>query len=120
MPLDLIARRELAEHRGRVKNGELVFPSFDNDGNIAPLSDVKTTFGQALKDAGMTDFHFHDLRHTFASHYSMKGGSLYTLSRILGHRDIKMTHRYAKLSPDFIQAEKARLDSIWTVGLKTP
>ncbi len=119
VPLDSITRHELTEHKTSVKNEELVFPSFDNDGNVVPLSDVKTAFKQALKDAGISDFHFHDLRHTFASHYVMKGGSVFTLSKILGHRDIKMTQRYAKLSPDFIQGEKERLDSIWTVAPKS-
>jgi len=49
----------------------------------------------------------------------MSGGNLYTLSKILGHRDIKMTQRYAKLSPDFIDREKERLDGIWTVQQNT-
>ncbi|TRX75350.1 phage integrase [Pseudomonas mangiferae] len=42
----------------------------------------------------------HILRHTFASHYMMQGGSVLTLQRILGHGDIKMTMRYAHLAPD--------------------
>jgi integrase len=47
--------------------------------------------------AGIKDFRFHDLRHTFASWYMMNGGDLYALANILGHRNIKMTERYAKL-----------------------
>jgi site-specific recombinase XerD len=42
----------------------------------------------------------HILRHTFASYYMMQGGNILTLQRILGHGDIKMTMRYAHLSPD--------------------
>ncbi|WP_405120255.1 tyrosine-type recombinase/integrase [Pseudomonas leptonychotis] len=42
----------------------------------------------------------HVLRHTFASHYMMGGGSILALQRILGHGDIKMTMRYSHLSPD--------------------
>jgi len=41
---------------------------------------------------------FHDLRHTFASHWMMRGGDIFKLQRILGHKDIKMTMRYAHLS----------------------
>lgn len=41
----------------------------------------------------------HILRHTFASHFMMGGGDILTLQRILGHGDIKMTMRYAHLSP---------------------
>ena len=117
--MDAITRHEPAEHRTRAKNDELVFPSFDNDGNVVALRDVKTAFQQALTDAGISEFRFHDLRHTFASHYIMNAGNLYTLSKILGHRDVKMTQRYAKLSPDFIQAEMDRLDRIWTVSENT-
>ena len=116
IPMDSILAHELGEHRGRVKNEELVFPSFDRDGKVVPLADVKVSFGMALRDAGITDFRFHDLRHTFASHYAMSGGNLYTLAKILGHKDIKMTQRYADLSPDFIDRERERLDTLWTLG----
>lgn len=45
----------------------------------------------------------HDLRHTFASQFMMKGlGSLYDLSQVLGHSDTKMTQRYAHLSPQHL------------------
>jgi len=44
----------------------------------------------------------HILRHTFASHFMMGGGDILTLQRILGHSDIKMTMRYAHLSPDHL------------------
>jgi integrase len=67
-----------------------------------------------LKDAGITNFRFHDLRHTFASHYMMKGGQLRTLSSILGQKDLKMTQRYAKLSPEYMDSQRDRMDTIWT------
>ena len=44
----------------------------------------------------------HVLRHTFASHYIMNGGSLVVLQKILGHSKIDMTMRYAHLSPDYL------------------
>jgi len=62
---------------------------------------VKVAFGRVLKDAGILNFRFHDFRHTFASRYMMSGGNLYTLAKIFGHKDIKMTQRYADLSPRF-------------------
>ncbi|WP_226648177.1 tyrosine-type recombinase/integrase [Microbulbifer variabilis] len=45
----------------------------------------------------------HVLRHTFASHFIMRGGNLLTLKEILGHSDIKMTMRYAHLSPEHLE-----------------
>ncbi|EOX7389071.1 tyrosine-type recombinase/integrase [Enterobacter quasiroggenkampii] len=41
----------------------------------------------------------HVLRHTFASHFMMKGGNILVLKSILGHTDIKMTRRYSHFSP---------------------
>jgi len=40
----------------------------------------------------------HVCRHTFASHFVMKGGDILTLQKILGHSDTKLTMRYAHLS----------------------
>ncbi|MBW2471181.1 MAG: tyrosine-type recombinase/integrase, partial [Deltaproteobacteria bacterium] len=54
----------------------------------------------AVKRAGIENFTFHDLRHTFASHFVMAGGSLRALQQILGHNKIETTMRYAHLSPD--------------------
>ncbi len=48
---------------------------------------------------------FHDLRHTFASHWVMNGGDLYKLQAVLGHESAKMTQRYAHLRPDAFKAE---------------
>jgi len=52
---------------------------------------------------------FHDLRHTFASHWVMNGGDLFKLQRILGHKNVAMTMRYAHLAPDAFSADYARL-----------
>ncbi|MCC2644786.1 MAG: site-specific recombinase, phage integrase family [Burkholderiales bacterium] len=42
----------------------------------------------------------HTLRHTFASLLAIGGTPIYTIQRLMNHADIKMTLRYAKLSPD--------------------
>lgn len=53
--------------------------------------------------------HFHDLRHTFASHWVMKSGDLFKLQKILGHKSMAMTLRYAHLQPSAFAEDYARL-----------
>ena len=53
---------------------------------------------------------FHTLRHSFASWLVMKGKPLYTVSKLMGHRDIKMTERYAHLAPEVIKGAISRLE----------
>ncbi len=49
----------------------------------------------------------HVLRHTFASHFIMRGGDILTLQRILGHHSITVTMRYAHLAAEYLdQARK--------------
>jgi integrase len=52
---------------------------------------------------------FHDLRHTFASHWVAKSGDLFKLQRVLGHKTITMTQRYAHLAPEAFAGDYARL-----------
>lgn len=64
---------------------------------------VEYDYKRALKKSNITGIRFHDLRHTFASHFMMNGGSLTDLQRILGHSDLKLTQRYAHLSPTYLR-----------------
>jgi len=64
-----------------------------------PYQDIKRSFHTALRKAGIRDFHFHDLRHTFASHLVMAGVDLTTVKELLGHKTLTMTLRYAHLAP---------------------
>ena len=69
---------------------------------------VDRAFKEALRNAGIEDFKFHDLRHTFASHLVMRGASLKEVQELLGHKTMTMTLRYAHLG----QEEKKRAVSL--------
>jgi integrase len=74
---------------------------------------VQHAYRRALARAGLSDLHFHDLRHTFASQWMMAGGELYSLRDILGHKTIAMTQRYAHLSPAYKRKMVDRMEQIW-------
>lgn len=74
---------------------------------------VEGSFEDLLTRAKIQDFRFHDLRHTFASWYMMKGGDLYELAKILGHSNIKMTERYAKLGRQHIARTGNTAREVW-------
>lgn len=86
-----------------------------------PYANVRTSFDTALKRAGIKDFRFHDLRHTFASHLVMLGIDLRTVQELMGHKTIEMTLRYSHLSPDhkdravgILDRNLRKMDTIWT------
>jgi integrase len=62
--------------------------------------EIKRSFKSALKRAGIQDFRFHDLRHTFASQVLLKGGSLKDIQELLGHKTMTMTLRYSHLTQE--------------------
>ena len=62
-------------------------------------NNVYRAFYSACKRAGILDFHFHDLRHTFASQLIMAGVDITTVKELLGHKSLFMTMRYAHLAP---------------------
>lgn len=67
---------------------------------LEAIGSIKTAFNAAVRRAGIEDFRFHDLRHTFASHMVMRGASIKEVQEILGHKNISMTMRYAHLSQE--------------------
>lgn len=73
-------------------------PYVFTDKKGARYQDVKISFVTAVKRAGIKDFTFHDLRHTFASHLVMAGVDLITIKELLGHSSLKMVLRYAHLA----------------------
>ena len=72
-------------------------------------TDRRNWFETCVKAAGIENFHFHDLRHTFASWAVMRNVRIETLREVLGHHSLKTTQKYAHLAPDFKLAEMEKL-----------
>ena len=96
--------RELLEQRFRPRSAYLFCkPTGTRIGN------PRKAFEGACARAGIEDFRFHDLRHTFASWWVQDGGDLYRLSRILGHATLQMTARYGHLRTNDLHDELERV-----------
>jgi integrase len=95
IPINEMVRTTL---QGVVRRLDIPYVFF-NPKTQKPYRRVQNSFKTALRKAGIKDFRFHDLRHTFASHLVMVGVDLTTVSRLLGHKDLTMTLRYAHLAP---------------------
>lgn len=87
---------------------ELIFKS--NNGEI--IKQISNSFDRVTDDLkfneGITDrrqkLTFHSFRHTFASWLVMQGEPLYTVQKLMGHKTIGLTERYAHLAPDTLKA----------------
>ncbi len=90
---------ELLQARAKVRNlkDDRIFPS--KPGNKSAHVELRTPFLAALKAAEITDFRWHDLRHTAASYLAMAGTSPLEIAKVLGHRTMAMVARYSHLSP---------------------
>ena len=83
------------------KDDSFVFAKKDGEG----LKSIRNGFEAAVKRARIEKhIRFHDLRHTFASWLVMTGVDLRTVAKLMGHRDIRITMRYAHLAPEHLQA----------------
>lgn len=64
------------------------------------LNETRYWFDPCVQEAGLVDFLWHDLRHTFASRLVMGGVPLAAVAQYMGHQSITMTTRYSHMSPD--------------------
>ena len=72
------------------------------------------------KRAGIEDVRLHDLRHTFASWAVMRGVPLPTVARLLGHRQVSMTLRYAHVHDKEVEAAAERIGNVIADICETP
>ena len=88
-----------------------------SDGTLAPAgrvmrSDDNTAWNIGLKAAGIEDFRFHDLRHTWASWLIQSGVPLSALQEMGGGESIEMVRRYAHLAPNHLTEHARKIDSL--------
>lgn len=83
----------------RLINRKCVFVSSNN----APLKDIdRRSFNRATEICGIKDFHFHDLRHTWASWHVQSGTPLFTLQELGGWETLEMVKKYAHLNAEHL------------------
>ena len=97
---------ELLSAMPRNIKGHWVFPNRHNTGR---RTTVKNEFPRACKRAGLTNLHFHDLRHTFASNCAMAGATEHELMTLLGHSSTRMVRRYTHLSQQHLQSRVSEM-----------
>lgn len=105
LPLNAEAMAVLNSWKKQGMGDGLVFPGAAGE----RMTNINKSWDGIVAAAKLPDFHFHDLRHTFASKLVMAGVDLNTVRELLGHADIKMTLRYAHLAPGKLAAAVALL-----------
>jgi integrase len=87
----------------------------------APIEQVGTkAWRHALKRAGIEDFRWHDLRHTFATWHRQAGTPTYELQRLGGWLTAGMVERYAHVAPEALHSAAHRLDTFAVYVPATP
>lgn len=101
MAMDVLTRRQ-ADHPTHV---------FTYDGE--PMVQVNTKdWRNALKRAGIEDFRWHDLRHTFATWHREAEAPTHELQRLGGWKTQSMVERYAHVAPEGLQFSASRLGNL--------
>ena len=110
VPLNKEAMVLLRQQQG--KHDKRVFTYFGK-----PVKKCNTkAWRNALVAAGIKDFRWHDLRHTWASWLIQAGTPIHVLQELGGWSDIRMVQRYAHLAPEHLMDYANRLCEPQVVG----
>jgi integrase len=109
-PLVAILRRHKIDEPYQ---GELVFPN-DRGEAYTKNGKLEDVLRAALARVGLAQIRIHDLRHVYATHFLMAGGSIFDLQRNLGHHSVAFTAQvYGHLSQDHRVRESDRLAGLF-------
>ena len=97
-----VLRRQLGKHPQSV---------FTYDGKPVLRANTRA-WGQALQRAGIDNFRWHDIRHTWATWHRHSGTPTHELQRLGGWRSAVMVERYAHLAPDHLAQAANRIDPL--------
>jgi site-specific recombinase XerD len=92
------------------KENDLIFPSPKTG---EQLHNARRSWEAILRNAGIENFRWHDMRHDFASQLVMRGVDLTVVCELMNHSNIKLTMRYAHLAP------KQKLDAVQALNRRT-
>jgi integrase len=92
----------------KFSSDDLLFPSADHP--TKPV-EIRKAWETTLGRAKITDFRFHDLRHTAASYLAMDGATAPEIAEVLGHKDLKMVKRYAHLGKEHMIKIVSRMNA---------
>jgi integrase len=91
VPMDPIVREALSELRDSAGHAEYVFT---NPVTGTRYTEIRKSFSAACREGGITDFTFHDLRHTFGTRLADAGVDVVKIKELMGHSSIVTTMRY--------------------------
>lgn len=106
-PVHLNAGAKRALARLKRQAGPRVFVSPDTTSD--QQKEWPRWFLKCTRQARIENFHFHDLRHTFASRLAMARTDLLSIARLLGHSKITQTEKYSHLSPSHVRDAVERI-----------
>jgi integrase len=114
--LNVLAQQALASvSREDAKPTDYIFT-----GESITPENVSLAFLRTCRGVNISDFCFHDLRHTAASWMRMRGADIHTVALILGHKDLRMAARYQHLSPAFLSDAVMLLDGAFAEPTEAP
>lgn len=85
--------------------------------NGLPIKRFDKAWRRTCELAGIDDFHYHDLRHTFCSNLILSGSDLKDVKELIGHSDLAMTDRYAHLTVRHKQIRQDALAKYYEIGM---